>query len=166
MKRKNAPSKKKIVSWWIDNYEVESLEENGHLGRGHECGMGADMSEWEERCWCCGRLEDLERCHIVPHSVGGSNHPSNFVLLCYSCHIDAPNVNDKHEMWRYIYKNRGTFYFDKEQQDWIDEQLSELIKHTTVHFGQGGINNSTKEWINREMSKRFINKYLPKLNQL
>ena len=32
----------------------------------------------------------LERAHIIPDSLGGSNEPSNFVLLCKSCHKQNP----------------------------------------------------------------------------
>ncbi len=30
----------------------------------------------------------LEKAHIVPHSLGGANSPSNFLMLCRSCHFD------------------------------------------------------------------------------
>ena len=29
----------------------------------------------------------LEKAHIVPHSLGGANSPSNFFMLCRSCHF-------------------------------------------------------------------------------
>ena len=33
----------------------------------------------------------LERAHIIPKSRGGSDDPSNFVLLCSQCHHENPN---------------------------------------------------------------------------
>lgn len=30
----------------------------------------------------------LEKAHIVPHGLGGANSPSNFLMLCRSCHFD------------------------------------------------------------------------------
>lgn len=49
------------------------------------------------RCWACGRMAETERCHIVPRSRGGSEECSNLVLLCKSCHHDAPSVSHSQE---------------------------------------------------------------------
>ena len=162
-KRKPPPSKKAIIDYWIENCEpLDPEEKHGHRGRGEECGMGADMSEWHERCWCCGRLEDLERCHIIPHALGGSNHPSNFVLLCNYCHQQAPNVDDEHEMWRFIYKNRSTFYYTKEEDAYIDERTRYWVSKSSVHFGHGGeLNESTRLWVARKVHDDYMKKYLP-----
>lgn len=40
----------------------------------------------------------LERAHVVAHSAGGSNEPSNFVLLCHECHARAPMTTDRATM--------------------------------------------------------------------
>lgn len=44
----------------------------------------------------------LERCHIVPDSLGGEDTPSNFVILCRRCHLDNPNVADPEIMWDWL----------------------------------------------------------------
>jgi hypothetical protein len=46
-----------------------------------ECGLGVDFAEAHERCWRCGYKLPLERCHIIPASLGGEDTPSNYVLL-------------------------------------------------------------------------------------
>ena len=35
----------------------------------------------------------LEKCHIVPHSLGGGNEPSNYYLLCCACHTESPDTS-------------------------------------------------------------------------
>lgn len=37
----------------------------------------------------------LERCHIIPRSLGGSDNPENLFLLCRECHDDAPDITSK-----------------------------------------------------------------------
>lgn len=76
-----------------------------------ECGLSIDWSEARERCWRCGYESRLERCHIIPDSLNGLDEPSNLVLLCKRCHIDAPNVDSKTYMWDWIRAN-GTPLYD------------------------------------------------------
>jgi hypothetical protein len=44
----------------------------------------------------------LERAHIVPSSLGGSDDASNIILLCAPCHRDAPDWPDPSEMALWI----------------------------------------------------------------
>lgn len=45
-------------------------------------------------CWSCeAQTSSLERCHIIPRSKGGTELPSNLVLLCRRCHHEAPSVS-------------------------------------------------------------------------
>lgn len=56
-----------------------------------------------DECWGCWEHRPLERCHIIPHSIGGADSdPANYVLLCNRCHEDSPDVRDADEMWRWI----------------------------------------------------------------
>jgi len=55
------------------------------------------------RCWCCGREKTtLQKCHIIPKSLGGSAEPDNIIPLCIDCHDKAPDVRDKEAMWTWI----------------------------------------------------------------
>ena len=67
-----------------------------------ESPLGVDWSEADTRCWRCGYKRDLQRCHIIPHSRGGKDEPSNIVLLCKRCHQEGPNVEDSEIMWDWI----------------------------------------------------------------
>ena len=71
-------------------------------GRVDECGLSVDWAEADKRCWRCGCERNLQRCHIIPDSLGGKDDPSNIVLLCERCHIDGPNVTDPEIMWDWI----------------------------------------------------------------
>ena len=71
-------------------------------GRIGECGLSVDWAEADKRCWRCGCERNLQRCHIIPDSLGGKDDPSNIVLLCKRCHIDGPNVTDPEIMWDWI----------------------------------------------------------------
>lgn len=98
-KKKRAPiktTKEEIVDYW------ERIED--------ECGLSVDWLEAKERCWRCGCEANLERCHIIPEPLGGKDEPSNLVLLCKRCHIDAPNVESKTFMWDWIRANGTSFY--------------------------------------------------------
>ena len=91
MKRQNIKTKKEeIVRYWFFEQLVD------------ECGLSVDAAEAHERCWRCGCEYNLERCHIVPVSLGGKDEPSNLVLLCNRCHLDNPNITDPEIMWDWI----------------------------------------------------------------
>ena len=75
-----------------------------------ESELSVDAAEAHERCWRCGCERNLERCHIVPDSLGGKDEPSNLVLLCKRCHADGPNVTDLDIMWDWIKAYRVPFY--------------------------------------------------------
>ena len=98
-KRKPPPSIKRIVEWACKNID--------------ECGLACDLGDYptapslkRRPCWRCGLKKAVERCHIIPHSLGGSNHPSNYVLLCKICHTQAPDLNDKEFMFKWIAKTK------------------------------------------------------------
>lgn len=89
-------TKKQIVDYWETRVD--------------ECELSIDWAEAEERCWRCGYEKRLQRCHIIPDCLGGEDKPSNLVLLCERCHIDAPNVESETFMWDWIKANKTTFY--------------------------------------------------------
>ena len=37
----------------------------------------------------------FEKAHIIPHALGGSNDPPNYVILCKACHSQAPNIKNR-----------------------------------------------------------------------
>lgn len=92
----NKTSIEEIVNYWTIRQD--------------ESGLSVDWSEADHRCWRCGCKKHLQRCHIVPDSIGGKDEPSNLVLLCKRCHADGPNVGDPEVMWDWIKAYRVPFY--------------------------------------------------------
>lgn len=67
-----------------------------------ESDISVDQTESASHCWRCGCRKNLERCHIIPYSLGGLDEPKNLVLLCKRCHSEGPNVTDVEIMWDWI----------------------------------------------------------------
>ena len=88
--------KEEIISYWV-KYQDES-------------DLSVDWSEADQRCWRCGNEKALERCHIIPDSLGGKDAPENLVLLCKRCHAEGPNVVDPEIMWDWIKAYAVPFY--------------------------------------------------------
>ena len=133
--------------------------------------IAVDYSELHRRCWRCGDVSKLYRCHIVPSSAGGEDVPSNYVLLCRRCHEAAPNCADKQIMMDWLKADSAKVYnlywgrkiyelYDKlYKQDFLEEYnkrndinqelLNKLVfsKFTEIktHIGEGHINLST--WV-------------------
>jgi hypothetical protein len=60
-----------------------------------------DAQAWgREHTW--ERGVTLERAHVVPRSLGGSEEPENIVLLCYECHLAAPDTAEARYMWQWL----------------------------------------------------------------
>lgn len=93
------PSKAQIFGHWKNHFQE----------------MGVFIDWGEPSCWACGfhygtkydikspdpswnEILDgweripLQRCHIVPRSLGGTNELSNLFLMCRECHDTAPNT--------------------------------------------------------------------------
>lgn len=105
---RNIKTKKEdIIKYWIQYVD--------------ECDLSVDWSEADTHCWRCGCERKLERCHIVPHALGGRDEPSNLVLLCASCHAEGPNVTDPEIMWDWIKAYKQPFY----ETFWIVKGLEE-----------------------------------------
>ena len=50
----------------------------------------------------------LERAHIIPFSLGGSENPDNLFLLCKDCHKDSPDTNNPKNFFRWVYMKRNS----------------------------------------------------------
>jgi hypothetical protein len=164
---------KEIVQYW-------SLHKD-------ESELGVDWLEAHERCWRCAYKRNLERCHIVPDSLGGADHPSNLVLLCKHCHREAPNIADSRFMWIWIretckpfydtyWRERGIEEFEKmfkrkpffppekyhmtqeEVEVFMKEEMEEEVKKVIVHFGEGMLNPSTYACLFARWEEKIIMK--------
>lgn len=55
----------------------------------------------EPICLICWQTP-VERAHVVPESLGGSNDVRNFALLCPHHHREAPDVADAEAFWSWV----------------------------------------------------------------
>jgi hypothetical protein len=144
-----------------------------------ESELGVDFVDANKRCWRCGYESELHRCHIIPDSLGGEDSPSNLVLLCRRCHIEAPNIKDKDFFWEWLKAQKPPFYdtywtirgmreyFDIYKEE-IEESmarlniqpmdfqefLTEQKNFVTIHFGEGRLNPSTLAGMMRSFIKQ------------
>jgi ribosomal protein L37E len=156
--------------------------------REDECGLSVDWAEAHERCWRCGYKSNLERCHIIPHSLGGSDSTDNLVLLCRRCHRESPNVKDPSFIWRWLRAHAVPMYdtywtirafdeFDKLfkrepfadiSSEFSDKKIRELLsihmRDVIHHFGEGRLNPSTIAWILAQVEQRITS--LPAQSQV
>lgn len=108
-----------------------------------ECDLSVDWAEANTHCWRCGCEKHLERCHIVPDSLGGKDAPENIVLLCKRCHAEGPNVTDPDIMWDWIKAYNVPFYETfwqirgaKEYEFIYNKKISQEIKDILAQCGK------------------------------
>lgn len=76
----------------------------------------------------------LERCHIIPHALGGSADPANLVLMCRECHVDSPDVADREFMLEWIARREDGTYFTRCHRE-LDRHPEYLNLLAGVHEG-------------------------------
>lgn len=168
MKRKNIKTSiKEIIEYWFSRVD--------------ECELSVDASEAHERCWRCGCEKSLERCHIIPDSLGGEDKPSNLVLLCHRCHLENPNVMEPEIMWDWLRAYKTLFYdtfwviqgmkeyefiYGKSLREEIEsrnikdidsfkEMFEKEIENTTFHYGHPYLNSATLAGVLRSTLKKY-----------
>lgn len=173
MAKKIQTTKEEICKYWFSRIDESELS--------------VDASEALERCWRCGSERSLERCHIIPRSLGGEDVPSNYVLLCERCHLENPNVDDPEILWDWLkaYKENhyGRFWINRALEEYeriykrkfkddiapfnqylTDEEAKEFLdeemdNYATHHFGQAYLNSATIAGLMRILIKKLIRKY-------
>ena len=156
-----------IVDYWITRVD--------------ECDLSIDFSEARKRCWRCGCKRNLQRCHIIPHSLGGKDEPSNLVLLCKRCHLDNPNVGDPEIMWDWLKAYKVSFYDtfwnlqgmkEYEKRNITEEDMFEVgqifqeqFEKASYHFGDPHLNVATLAGIHRMTLKEYDKKHNLKIEK-
>ena len=88
----------------------------------------------EAGCLVCWRTP-VERAHVVPTQLGGSNDVRNFALLCPAHHAEAPDVADAESFWAWVDYAELRDSPDK----WIDapEGIKDRLREHGVRIGVG-----------------------------
>lgn len=193
--RKSVPKKSQIAKYWREKIFELNL-----------------FMDWgEPACWACGRFESdndvvdskeslndifkvwdkqkyLERCHIVPKSMGGCNCHGNIVLLCKECHKDNPDTlnvelflewmqnRKQYPERRYeTYKNAFfefnielnslNIYLIHESQEFLNYFKSRSIS-VGKKYSAASILSNYKEWISDFSKKQLTDKVPKEMSQL
>ncbi|MFJ8033142.1 HNH endonuclease [Streptomyces sp. NPDC096032] len=99
----SVPSKWKIAQHWNESPRREDFAP--HLLLDEPCcfACGWFSERWKrataQASW---QRASLERAHIIPSSLGGSDDVSNLLLLCKPCHQESPDWVDPAQMARWI----------------------------------------------------------------
>jgi hypothetical protein len=94
------PSKSQIFEYWKERLPGLGLfidwGEPGCWACGFHYGAKYDIKRPDagrgEILYCWNRIP-LQRCHIIPRSLGGTDDVANLFLMCRECHDQAPNTN-------------------------------------------------------------------------
>lgn len=119
------PSKWVIAQYWAASTELDREVFAPYLSIDDPCcfACGWFSERWKNGCstkkaWERARLE---RAHVIPAGLGGSNKPDNIILLCTPCHEESPDWFDPWEMAIWISKRPERPSSEMEQlNDWID----------------------------------------------
>jgi 5-methylcytosine-specific restriction endonuclease McrA len=102
--RQAAPSHRRIAIHWIGRVLPGTDRRTRLMDVGEPCCFACGW--WHAAC-PDGCTHGLERAHVVPHSKGGSDtDPTNFALLCETCHHDAPSTTDAEWFWHWVAMDR------------------------------------------------------------
>lgn len=144
-------SKKECIEYWSK--------------RVSESEIGTDWDLADRQCWRCGKEADLQRCHIVPDSLGGKDEAPNIVLLCERCHEEGPNVEDPEIMWDWIkaYAKPNEFQFlfsqiNREYEYIYNRSIEDEIIFFSNYFDEEEISNLIATRI-LDNSKRATNHF-------
>lgn len=154
MKRKQLPSTYKIASWWTSDQGQERVRQ---IKRDYEICVVEKLSSIDldsAHCWACektirsGRSNyrtnglGLHRCHVIPDCLGGSNDPSNIILMCAECHRDNPDSSDESLFW-WWFKGVESDYLKKANSlvkvlpsSMTDEDADEILKEFKSHLAK------------------------------
>lgn len=68
---------------------------------------------------------NLNRCHIIPGSLGGEDKPENLFLMCEDCHEKSPDTIKARTFLRWVYDMRKTHMFGIDSPQVMFEKLKE-----------------------------------------
>jgi 5-methylcytosine-specific restriction endonuclease McrA len=120
------PSRSEIVTAWAHYHRDNTLPWRED-----------DFMDWgEPECWACryyseswpdgsykawDKAAGLQRCHVIPQALGGSDEPLNLVILCEPCHADSPDHVDPSHMYEWMRAQPKRF-----MGTWHPDHIAEL----------------------------------------
>lgn len=137
-----------------------SLPQKSDIAEHWKSWLDENGFDWgEPSCWACKKWWDtkndlptlpgksvssgwdkapLQRCHIVPKSLGGADTVDNLFLMCKECHDLAPNTPSRNAFLKWASKQHwtvrmfgkinsdlSTFDFEVQDYEWILSTLQD-----------------------------------------
>ncbi len=99
------PTKYQIAVRWYPEY-VCDIGEPSCFACGFYKENWGDVKQVKKRWESC----QLQVCHVIPQSLGGTDSVDNLVLLCPKCHKAAPDTIDAAFMHKWIKARHKTFW--------------------------------------------------------
>ena len=69
----------------------------------------------------------LNRCHIIPGSLGGEDEPSNLFLMCSDCHHLSPDTKYPSMFFKWVIERRKQMLFGTFHPNYILKKVDELL---------------------------------------
>ena len=130
MSRPTPPATLTIVEYWLSNETpwggFIDFNEPSCFACGYFKSEDSHSSGWTS--WEKASKKGLEKAHVVPYALDGSNEPSNFVLLCKQCHRLAPNVGTPQAMFDWMSRSPKSFF----STHWNELALYKSLAHSLV----------------------------------
>ena len=104
--------------WACGRYEDNNNYDYVHWGENEPIGkesLTRCLSSWNKASF-------LERCHIIPKSLGGTDDASNLLLLCKPCHKESPDLKNPKYIKRWVAEKEN---FQKE----LYHSLANMLKY-------------------------------------
>jgi hypothetical protein len=76
----------------------------------------------------------LQKCHIIPHSLGGDENPKNMFLLCKDCHEESPDTNNPKNFFKWVYRKRNSpSHLRKRYMMFVEECIERDVNSSTAN---------------------------------
>lgn len=113
-------------------------------------------------CWACGHsakdYDELERCHIIPNSLGGEDKPRNLILLCPKCHEESPDTVNAGAFLRWVFNRKCKYINGRMHPVRFLEAVDEEIKQR----GHGSLEQILKKVSDPSVSAEELHEGLVK----
>jgi 5-methylcytosine-specific restriction endonuclease McrA len=112
--KRKMPTKGDIVNYWIKwETDKKQIPPWGDWDWGEPACMACTrwLEGWDDPETIRGKwnsTKGLERCHVIPRYLGGTDDVSNLVLMCPKCHQNQPDDLDPEITYMYM-RERSSF---------------------------------------------------------
>ena len=99
----------------------------------------------------------LNRCHIVPRTLGGEDVPDNLFLMCKDCHEKSPDTVNSGSFFRWVYDQRKTHTFGAYKPQIVFERVQEILSRRGLDISIEDLANAICD---RDLSYESFKKYM------